>query len=118
MLKEDWNWATKQGTAGFDVEYILYLTKTASDLEGDKPTKKKKGEDVSRIYYKFEDEALEACAEHKVIFNSKIGTQFAGATNPTEYTMKSDLQYQKMIMLVSFAKYLGEVDNFEALLKS
>ena len=119
MLKEDWEWATKEKTAGFDVEYLLYITKIATDIsEGPKPTKKKKEEDDSKIYYKFEDSLLEERADHIIAFNSKVGALFAGATNPTEYTMKSNLQYQKLIMLIPFSKYMASVEQFTSLLSA
>ena len=117
MLKEDWEWATKEKVAGFDIDYVLYITKVATDTEvSTKQVKKKKGTDESRIYYKFEDSLLEETAEHIILFNSKVASQSAGATNPTEYTMKSNLQYQKLIMLIPFAKYLSCQEQFTSLL--
>ncbi len=115
MLKEDWQWATKEGVKDFDLDYLLYITKVARDTSV-KTMKKMKGVDDSTIFYKFEDSKLEELAEHVVVFNSKVGAQLAGATNPTEYTMKSELQYQKVIMLVPFNKYLAAVDQFSTLL--
>lgn len=116
MLAEDWEWAMKEKNPGFGVDYLLYITKMAIDTSiAAKQTKKKKGEDESKIYYKFEDTLLEENAEHIIVFNSKIAVQFAGATNPTEYTMKSNLQYQKVIMIIPFKKYLAIVPQLPAL---
>jgi len=122
VLKEDWEWALKQPVEGFDIEYLLYITKVATEIE-EKPAKvgiKKKATETlsTRLYYKFEDEELEKNADKIITFNSKIGLQFAGATNPTEYTMKTNTTYQKMIMLIPFKKYLNSIPNFANILLS
>jgi protein BCP1 len=116
-LKDDRAWALEQGNTAFNINYILYITKVAEEIPESGPSLKRHT-DEDLIYYKFEDEMLQEEAEYKILFNSKVGLQMAGATNPTEYTMKSNLQYKKMILLIPFKKYMNCIDKFTNLLSA
>eukprot|EP00826_Nyctotherus_ovalis_P023854 TRINITY_DN1835_c0_g1_i2.p1 TRINITY_DN1835_c0_g1~~TRINITY_DN1835_c0_g1_i2.p1 ORF type:complete len:290 (+),score=89.58 TRINITY_DN1835_c0_g1_i2:179-1048(+) len=114
-LKDDRAWALEQGSTAYNADYVLYITKVAEEVP-EKGAVSKRHTEQELIYYKFEDEMLQEEAEYKILFNSKVGLQMAGATNPTEYTMKSNLQYKKMILLIPFKKYMNCIDKFTNLL--
>jgi len=116
-LKDDRTWALEEDNTSFNVDYILYITKVAENIPEDGPSLKRHT-DEDLIWYKFEDEMLKDEAEYKILFNSKVGLQMAGATNPTEYTMKSNIQYKKMILLIPFKKYVSCIDKFTSLLSA